>query len=46
LTAYIQRAKLAAKLGKRIRKKAKIIVKPKVIKKKVKISIKNKDSKK
>jgi len=46
LTAYIQRAKLAAKLGKRIRKKAKIIVKPKVIKKKGKISIKGKDSKK
>jgi hypothetical protein len=46
MDAYIQRAKLAAKLGKRVRKKVKVIVKkgsraPKVIKK-GKMSIKGK----
>ena len=51
MDAYIQRAKLAAKLGKRVRKKVKVAVKrgprgPTVIKKKGKISIKGKESKK
>ena len=50
IEAYIARAKLAAKLGKRVRKKAKITVKttgkPRVIKRKGKISIKVKETKK
>ena len=50
LDQYIQRAQLAAKLGKRVRKKAKVTVKttgkPRIIKRKGKISIKGKNAKK
>jgi hypothetical protein len=50
LDQYIQRAQLAAKLGKRVRKKAKVTVKttgkPRIIKRKGKISIKGKIAKK